>query len=218
MSDTAAQFEKLVAVMRTLRSPDGCPWDREQTPSRPRCPCRRAHGHDAIERYDIPALKEETATTFSKAFSAQVPEADGSPSMTARAVAKFVRRHPHVFQKTAAHDGVQRARSVCRRGARSLNSLKAQNAPIRTALPTPERTKGPSPLRAYKIQRAPPASASTGDIHDVIAKIEEEVAELKSLDSDPKGLRAERKWAIVLRWRISRTLASNQAALEGELT
>ena len=28
MSD---QFDKLVAVMRTLRSPEGCPWDRDQT-------------------------------------------------------------------------------------------------------------------------------------------------------------------------------------------
>ena len=31
MSQTGEAFEKLVAVMRTLRSPDGCPWDREQT-------------------------------------------------------------------------------------------------------------------------------------------------------------------------------------------
>jgi uncharacterized protein YabN with tetrapyrrole methylase and pyrophosphatase domain len=32
MADSAgARFERLVNIMRTLRGPHGCPWDREQT-------------------------------------------------------------------------------------------------------------------------------------------------------------------------------------------
>ena len=31
MAGAGEEFEKLVSVMRTLRSPEGCPWDREQT-------------------------------------------------------------------------------------------------------------------------------------------------------------------------------------------
>ena len=27
------KFERLVEIMRRLRAPDGCPWDREQTPA-----------------------------------------------------------------------------------------------------------------------------------------------------------------------------------------
>jgi uncharacterized protein YabN with tetrapyrrole methylase and pyrophosphatase domain len=28
-----SSFERLVEIMRRLRAPDGCPWDREQTPA-----------------------------------------------------------------------------------------------------------------------------------------------------------------------------------------
>jgi len=31
MSNAAVQFTRLVEIMATLRSPEGCPWDREQT-------------------------------------------------------------------------------------------------------------------------------------------------------------------------------------------
>jgi len=32
VTDTAgARFERLLEIMRKLRAPDGCPWDREQT-------------------------------------------------------------------------------------------------------------------------------------------------------------------------------------------
>ena len=29
--NVGARFERLVGIMRALRAPDGCPWDREQT-------------------------------------------------------------------------------------------------------------------------------------------------------------------------------------------
>ena len=31
MSDAGKRFDRLVEIMRALRAPDGCPWDREQT-------------------------------------------------------------------------------------------------------------------------------------------------------------------------------------------
>ncbi|MCU0644779.1 MAG: nucleoside triphosphate pyrophosphohydrolase, partial [bacterium] len=31
MDDVKAQFAQLVQIMEKLRSPGGCPWDREQT-------------------------------------------------------------------------------------------------------------------------------------------------------------------------------------------
>src|SRR5688572_4520335 len=61
MAETGECFERLVAVMRTLRSPEGCPWDRDQTlDSLTHVVLEEAHEVvDAIERGDMGALREE---------------------------------------------------------------------------------------------------------------------------------------------------------------
>src|SRR3954470_24859632 len=100
MSD---QFDRLVAVMRTLRSPDGCPWDREQSLESltPYVLEEAYEVVDAIERRDIPALKEEIGDhIFEGVFLSQVAADEGLFTVedSLRTVAeKLVRRHPHVF-------------------------------------------------------------------------------------------------------------------------
>ena len=62
MTDTAgARFDRLVDVMRTLRSPHGCPWDREQTLSslRPFVLEETYELLDALDRGDLASLCEE---------------------------------------------------------------------------------------------------------------------------------------------------------------
>jgi tetrapyrrole methylase family protein / MazG family protein len=62
MTETAGgRFDRLVQVMRTLRSPHGCPWDREQTLSslRPFVLEETYELLDALDRGDVDALKEE---------------------------------------------------------------------------------------------------------------------------------------------------------------
>ena len=62
MSDSAgARFDRLVWIMRTLRGPDGCPWDREQTLEslRPFVLEETCELLDALDDGDMPALKEE---------------------------------------------------------------------------------------------------------------------------------------------------------------
>jgi len=54
-------FARLVDIMRVLRSPDGCPWDREQTPAS-LAPFVLEEAHevvDAIERGDLHGLAGE---------------------------------------------------------------------------------------------------------------------------------------------------------------
>ena len=69
--------------MRTLRSPDGCPWDRDQTlDSLTHFVLEEAHEVvDAIERGDMDALREEIGDhIFEGVFLAQSrPRADCSP-------------------------------------------------------------------------------------------------------------------------------------------
>src|ERR1700680_4425422 len=101
----ARQFARLVEIVGTLRSPDGCPWDREQTlQSLAQFVLEEAYEVvDAIERDDLKALGEEIGDhIFEGVFLAQIAldrgafdVADALESVTD----KLVRRHPHVFRE-----------------------------------------------------------------------------------------------------------------------
>ena len=104
MIDTAAErFARLVQVMQTLRSPEGCPWDREQTLSslRPYVLEETYELLDALDRGDVGALREELGDfLFEAVFLAQIAHEGGHFSIADSIQAitdKLIRRHPHVF-------------------------------------------------------------------------------------------------------------------------
>src|SRR5688572_33300427 len=105
MAETGECFERLVAVMRTLRSPEGCPWDRDQTlESLTHYVLEEAHEVvDAIDRHDTDALREEIGDhIFEGVFLAQIAaesELFTIDDSLSTVVAKLRRRHPHVFQE-----------------------------------------------------------------------------------------------------------------------
>ncbi len=118
MSQTGEAFEKLVAVMRTLRSPEGCPWDREQTlGSLTHFVLEEAHEVvDAIERGDTEDLREEIGDhIFEGVFLAQVAAEGGLFTIDdslRTVVEKLLRRHPHVFQEDGrVHDASSKQRA-----------------------------------------------------------------------------------------------------------
>jgi ATP diphosphatase len=190
MSD---QFDKLVAVMRTLRSPEGCPWDREQTlESLTHFVLEEAYEvADAIERGDVEALKEEIGDhIFEGVFLAQVATESGHFTVEdslRKVVEKLLRRHPHVFQEDGrVHDAESKERAPSAEAALSRwNSLKAQerveSGQTHSMLGSLPKSL-PALLRAYQLGKR---AASTGfdwsGPSDVIAKIEEEVAELREV-------------------------------------
>src|SRR3954467_9715672 len=78
MTDTsraAAAFTRLVEIMATLRGPDGCPWDREQTIDTLK-PFVLEETYEVIEAIDHPdhvALREELGDfVFEAVFVAQL--------------------------------------------------------------------------------------------------------------------------------------------------
>jgi XTP/dITP diphosphohydrolase len=100
-----ARLLDLVAVMDTLRSPGGCPWDAEQTRTS-LLPYLLEETHEvieAVERGDRGHLVEELGDLLLQVvFHARLGEEDeASPfdidDVAAGVVAKLVRRHPHVF-------------------------------------------------------------------------------------------------------------------------
>ncbi len=103
-------FGEAVSIMRRLRSPNGCPWDREQTfDSVKRHTLEETYEvFDAIERRHWPDLKDELGDLLLQVlFYAQMADEAGYfniAEVVANLNAKLVRRHPHVFGEATAAD------------------------------------------------------------------------------------------------------------------
>lgn len=102
------RFERLYAIVRHLRSPVGCAWDREQTPMSMRDSLVEEAYEivDAIETGDVANLKEEIGDLFLVASSIlhmHDEAGDFGPDAVFEGVCeKLVRRHPHVFGEATA--------------------------------------------------------------------------------------------------------------------
>src|SRR6185436_13567142 len=103
-------FQRLVDIMARLRGANGCPWDREQTIQslRPFVLEETYEVLDAIDHGDWTALAGEIGDLlFEGVFLAQiaVDERRFTVADSLEAIAaKLVRRHPHVFGRTAGVD------------------------------------------------------------------------------------------------------------------
>lgn len=103
-------LQELLATMATLRGPNGCPWDREQshlsltTPLVEEC----AELLEAIEREDFAHMREELGDVLLQVvFHAQLAQEAGRFDFedVAREINdKLIRRHPHIFGDVHAPD------------------------------------------------------------------------------------------------------------------
>src|SRR5437879_6816229 len=96
-------FQLSLDSMKRLREPDGCPWDRDQTPTslKPFLIEEAYEVLEAIESGRSAAVREELGDLmFQVVFHARLAEEQGDFAMTdllAQLIDKMVRRHPHVF-------------------------------------------------------------------------------------------------------------------------
>lgn len=107
-------FEELQNVVARLRSPEGCPWDREQTHSSLKAACIEEAaevicGINILEKTGNPDnLKEELGDLLLQVvMHAQIAEEEGLFTMddVIRGVSdKMIRRHPHVFGEEIVSD------------------------------------------------------------------------------------------------------------------
>lgn len=182
MGTSTKHTARLLRIMARLRSPQGCPWDREQTHRSLRHSlveeCYEAL--DALASGDRNAFRDELGDVLLQVvFHAQIADEAGrfDFDQVARSIAdKLVRRHPHVFGKTKARNSEE--------VLQQWEHLKRQEQPAaRHPVPTlfaalPKSL--PALLKADKVQRK---VARVGfdwkHINDVVAKVEEEVRELK---------------------------------------
>src|SRR4051812_11305828 len=98
-----AGIDQLIDIIAKLRSPGGCPWDREQTHATLRAGLIEEAYEvvEAINTGDDANLREELGDLLLQSvFHAQIAAEEGRFNFddVARAIAeKLVRRHPHVF-------------------------------------------------------------------------------------------------------------------------
>lgn len=192
-----ARFDDLVRIMRALRAPGGCPWDREQTLQslRPYVLEETYELLDALDRGHLADLREELGDFLYEAvFLAQIAEEAGHFSIgdaidgIAR---KLVLRHPHVF----APDGTPLAEADTSMSAgdvvRKWEDLKA--AERGAAGQTPKTLLGgvpaalPALIRAYELTaRAATVGFDWATPDDVLQKIGEELAEVRAARDAPE--------------------------------
>lgn len=173
-------FESLVEVIAILRSENGCPWDREQTHSSLKSTLLEETYEtiEAIDTGDPSKLKEELGDLLLNIMlQAQIASEDSNfdiYEVIDTLTEKLIRRHPHVFGDVDvdnAEDVVKNWESI-KRQEPGYEDRKSVLDGIPKSLP--------ALLRGQKIQkRVARVGFDWTDIADVVAKIDEELAEVK---------------------------------------
>src|SRR5438034_6425508 len=181
------EFTRLVEIMATLRGPDGCPWDREQTIDtlKPFVLEETYEVLEAIDRHDHRALCEELGDfVFEAVFLAQLESEAGRFSIEdslKSAADKLVRRHPHVFAREAGEPPLEAAGQVRARWEEIKAQERGGDGNPKTLLRGIPSAL-PALLRAYQIGlRAASVGFDWTRAGDVVGKIEEEVDELRAV-------------------------------------
>ena len=182
---------RLVAVMRRLLAPNGCPWDREQTfeTLRKYVLEEACEVIDAIDGGDRGALREELGDLLLQVvFQAELARREGSfaiDDVVAGIVDKLVSRHPHVFGDVDAKDSHE--------VLVNWEKLKAKEKGERGILSGVPRSM-PALTRAQRIgEKVARVGFDWADARGSRAKVAEEVEELdRAIEAgDPSQIEEE---------------------------
>ena len=172
--------EDLVGIMQLLRGENGCPWDKEQTPTSLRNNLLEEayETADAIDRLDDTDMAEELGDLLLQiVFHCQMAKERGAYDLDKVAdgiCKKLVYRHPHIFSNVVVNNSDE----VLDNWDKLKNKEKQMQSFSDTLKAVPKAF--PACLRAQKVQkRATKAGYDFKTLQDTVLKIEEELAELK---------------------------------------
>lgn len=180
MNPAEQSFARLYEIVRRLRAPDGCPWDREQTPQSLRGDLIEETYEcvEAINENDPAHIREELGDVFLLAtMISYMHEQEGNFTVAdalEEVGEKLIRRHPHVFGESEAATAAEVLKQwdlikVEQEGRKPKDSALDQ---VSSALPPLER--------AYKLQKkAAKVGFDWSDAAGVWDKVSEELAEAK---------------------------------------
>ncbi|MHB8912528.1 MAG: nucleoside triphosphate pyrophosphohydrolase [Lysobacter sp.] len=206
--DNNGDISNLLAIMARLRDPQGgCPWDVQQTFASiaPYTVEEAYEVADAIDRNDLPALKDELGDLLLQvvfhARMAQEQGAFGFDDVVAAISDKMVRRHPHVFglsadpgQADAVSDAAAQTVAWEQHKRRERHADGDSDPSALAGI-----TRGlPEWQRAVKLQkRAATVGFDWPDVTPVIAKLHEEIEEVRvefaALHTDPDAAAAQHR-------------------------
>lgn len=183
-----AHFQDLVALMTRLRSPEGCPWDREQTYAT-LAPMLLEEAYEAFEsveeaRAGRPAnLCEELGDLlFQIVFYAQVAAERGEftiDDVTGQIHAKMVRRHPHVFGDVVVRDNEELLRNWEAMKAEEKRAA-GKSVEADASLLDGVSSKAPALMEAHQLTtKAARGGFDWRDVDEIFDKLQEEVGELR---------------------------------------
>ena len=195
--NSTVNFEKLCEIVAKLRGPGGCPWDREQT-------------HESLlpalieEAYEVTeAAREKNDAHFREELGdllllvvmhaeiASETDRFNIDDVVRDISEKLIRRHPHVFGTSDARDSgaVLKQWEAIKRDEKKTDSHYLASLP--KALP--------ALMRAQKAQsKAARVNFDWTDVRDVVAKLEEELRELKQAMASADPARTEEEIGDVL--------------------
>jgi MazG family protein len=182
MSDAAAAIDRLLGIMDKLRDPGGCPWDREQT-LRTLTPYLLEEAHEvieAIESGDVSHHREELGDLlFQVVFQARIAREEGKFDFAAVCDSiseKLTRRHPHVFgdvSVSGSKEVVQNWERIKAAERKAKGEERSAIGGVPVALP--------ALVRAERLtEKASAVGFDWPDAESVVAKVEEELLELKA--------------------------------------
>jgi len=195
-----ATFKDLIDLMDRLRSPNGCPWDREQTYAT-LAPMMLEEAYEAFEAVEEASagrpqeLRDELGDLlFQIVFYAQVAKERGEftiDDVTNAIHTKMVRRHPHVFGDVKADDSAkvllnwETMKAEERRAAGKSEDTKTS---ILDGVPS----KAPALMEAHQLStKAARVGFDWKHVDDIFDKLQEEIDELRSAISDHANLKDE---------------------------
>lgn len=192
-----SSYPRLVALIRRLLAPDGCPWDREQTFGSLRRHLLEEAGEvaQAIDEESRAGLQEELGDLLMHvAFLSELGRTEGTfgpDDVVASIVEKLIRRHPHVFGAVDVNgtgqvlENWERIKADERKQAGKAGGMLG-------SLPS----HLPGLTRAYRVgEKVARVGFDWPDAGGPRAKVAEELAELDAamgVSDEPVGPRAER--------------------------
>jgi MazG family protein len=183
-----ANFQNLVELMQKLRSPEGCPWDREQTYAT-LAPMLLEEAYEAFESVEAARegnpgeLRDELGDLlFQIVFYAQVAQERGEFSIddvTNAVHEKMVRRHPHVFSDTSAEDSatVLRNWEVMKQEERRAAGKNQREESLLDGV----SAKAPALMEAHQLStKAARVGFDWEKLEDIFTQLDEELNELRA--------------------------------------
>ena len=180
--NTEKSFTNLLNIVRELRGPDGCPWDKEQT-HESLLPYFLEEAYEVIEGVeagDMNSLKEELGDVLLHVvFQADIAQNNSEFTIEDslnHVNKKLVRRHPHVFGDKKADEAFH--------AKQNWESAKHKEKKRKSRLDGVPETL-PALTRAQRIQeKASYTGFDWEKIEQVWEKIHEEIQELKEAQSN----------------------------------